>query len=112
MMKEQAQAGSAGAPAASERWMHGATDDIGHRGKAPKNYVRSDQRIFEDVCEALTQLDAVDASDITVNVDKGVVTLDGTIASAHMKELAEEAIIDLPGVKSVRNTLRAMNKET
>lgn len=92
--------------------MHGATDDAGHRGKAPKNYVRSDERVFEDVCEALTQQDAVDASDITVKVDAGMVTLDGSVATAHMKELAEEAIVDLPGVKSVRNMLRAMNKET
>jgi osmotically-inducible protein OsmY len=112
MMKDQVQPGSPGAPAASERWMHGATDDIGHRGKAPKNYVRSDQRIFEDVCEMLTAQDAVDASDMTVTVDKGVVTLDGSVATAHMKELAEEAIMDLPGVKAVRNSLRAMNKET
>jgi osmotically-inducible protein OsmY len=113
MMKDQLQPGSPGAPAASERWMHGATaDETGHRGKGPKNYVRPDQRIFEDVCEALTLQDAVDASDITVNVDKGSVTLDGSVATAHMKELAEEAIMDLPGVKSVRNNLRAMNKET
>jgi osmotically-inducible protein OsmY len=112
MMKDQVQPGSAGAVPASERWMHGANDDAGHRGKGPKNYVRSDQRVFDDVCEALTQSDAVDASEITVRVDKGEVTLDGSVATAHMKELAEEAIIDLPGVKSVRNVLRAMNKET
>jgi osmotically-inducible protein OsmY len=93
--------------------MHGAADDTGHRGKGPKNYVRSDQRVFEDVCEALTQQDTIDASDITVTVEQGAVTLDGSVATAHMKGLAEEAIIDLPGVKSVRNTLRAMNnKET
>src|SRR6516162_1896156 len=106
MMKDQVQPGSPGAPPASERWMHGAADDMGHRGKAPKNYVRSDQRVFEDVCEALMQQDAVDASEIVVTVDQGAVTLDGSVATAHMKELAEEAIIGLPGVKSVRNTLR------
>ena len=112
MMKDQVQPGSPGAPAASERWMHGATDDIGHRGKAPKNYVRSDERVFEDVCETLTAQDAVDPSDVTVTVANGEVTLEGSVATDHMKELAEEAIMDLPGVKSVRNTLRAMNKET
>ena len=111
-MKDQAQAGSPGAAPASERWMHGADGDTGHRGKGPKNYTRSDERVFEDVCETLMQLDSVDASDITVRVDEGAVTLDGSVDTAHMKELAEEAIMDLPGVKSVRNTLRAMNKET
>jgi len=92
--------------------MHGATDETGHRGKAPKNYARSDQRVFEDVCEALTAQDAIDATDITVHVERGAVMLEGSVATAHMKELAEEVIIDLPGVKSVRNMLRAMNKET
>ncbi|HEY2369888.1 MAG TPA: BON domain-containing protein [Polyangiaceae bacterium] len=112
MVKDQVQPGSPGAAPASERWMHGAADDTGHRGKAPKNYVRSDERVFEDVCESLAQQDAIDASDMTVHVDAGVVTLAGSVATAHMKELAEEVIIDLPGVKAVRNTLRAMNKET
>jgi osmotically-inducible protein OsmY len=92
--------------------MHGATEDAGHRGKGPKNYVRSDERIFEDVCEALAQLDTIDASDISVRVEQGNVTLDGSVATDAMKELAEETIIDLPGVKSVRNALRASNKET
>ena len=112
MVKDQVQPGSPGAPPASERWMHGATDETGHRGKGPKNYVRSDERVFEDVCEALASQDTIDASEITVHVEKGDVTLDGSVSTAHMKELAEEAIVDLPGVKSVRNELRAMNKET
>ena len=92
--------------------MHGATEETGHRNKGPKNYVRSDERVFEDVCEALSQLDTIDASDISVHVAQGNVTLDGSVATERMKELAEETIIHLPGVKSVRNGLRALNKET
>lgn len=91
--------------------MHGAPDDSGHRGKGPKNYMRTDQRVFEDVCEELTRDDAVDASDIVVHVERGVVTLEGNVATAHMKDLAEEIITELPGVRSVRNALRA-KKET
>ena len=109
-MKEQVQPVRPGVPV-SEPWMHGASDDGGHRGKGPRNYVRTDQRVFEDVCEELTRDDAVDASDITVHVERGVVTLDGAVATARMREVAEETITELPGVRSVRNQLRA-KKET
>jgi osmotically-inducible protein OsmY len=109
-MKEQVQPVRPGVPV-SEPWMGGAPDDSGHRGKGPRNYVRTDQRVFEDVCEELTRDDAVDASDITVHVERGEVTLEGTIATTRMKELAEEAITELPGVRAVRNLLRA-KKET
>jgi osmotically-inducible protein OsmY len=96
----------------SERWMHGAPDDTGNRGRGPKNYVRTDQRVFEDVCEELTRDDAVDASEMLVHVERGRVTLEGTVPTARMRELAEEIIQELPGVQSVRNQLRATRKET
>ncbi len=92
--------------------MHGAPDDSGHRGKGPKNYIRTDQRVFEDVCEELTREDSVDAADILVHVERGLVTLEGSVPTLHMKELAEETISELPGVQSVRNLLRATRKET
>lgn len=87
--------------------MHGAVEESGHRGKGPKNYVRSDTRVFEDVGEALAREDGVDASDLTIEVDKGEVTLDGTVATALMKTLAEEVVAEVPGVRGVRNRLRS-----
>ena len=93
--------------ATEERWLHGAVEEAGHRGKGPRNYQRTDARIFEDVCEALTENDAVDASDMDVTVVKGEVSLMGTVATRRMKEIAEEIVLDVPGVAAVRNVLRS-----
>ena len=95
---------------ANERWMHGAVEESGHRGKGPKNYVRSDARIFDDVGEALTREDAVDASDVTIAVDKGEVVLDGTVSTARMKSVATEIVEQVAGVRVVRNRLRVAKK--
>jgi hypothetical protein len=51
------------------------------RGRGPKGYRRSDDRIREDVCERLTRDDRVDASNIEVTVKDGAVTLSGTTHS-------------------------------
>ncbi len=56
----------------------------GFRGRGPKGYVRSDERIREEVCELLADAD-VDASEITVTVEDGEVTLLGTVDSRHAK---------------------------
>src|SRR3954466_10239646 len=50
-----------------------------YRGRGPKNYERSDERIREDVCERLERDDRVDASDLEVTVEGGVVTMAGTV---------------------------------
>src|SRR3954453_14579983 len=44
-----------------------------YRGRGPKNYQRSDERIREDVCERLERDERVDASDLEVNVENGIV---------------------------------------
>lgn len=94
------------AEAASERWLHGAVEEAGHRGKGPKNYRRSDARIFEDVCEALAENDAIDATDVEVTVMGGEVVLDGSVMTQRMKEMAEEVTLAVSGVKTLRNLLR------
>jgi osmotically-inducible protein OsmY len=93
------------ATATEERWLHGAVES-GHRGKGPKNYHRTDPRIFEDVSEALTDNDAVDASNVEVTVKDGEVLLDGAVETQRMKEIAGELVSAVSGVKSVRNMLR------
>jgi hypothetical protein len=75
-------------------------------GKGPKNYVRSDERIREDVCEHLTHHPYVDASDIEVTVREGEVTLAGTVDTRMAKRAAEEACDHVRGVKDVHNHLR------
>lgn len=78
----------------------------GHFGKGPKNWIRSDERIREEVCEALYESYDVDATDIEVLVAEGVVTLKGTVNSRFAKKEAEDCIDFLRGVKDVRNELK------
>jgi osmotically-inducible protein OsmY len=77
-----------------------------HAGKGPVGFQRSDERVRELVCEALTDDGEVDASRIEVNVKGGEVTLTGTIEDRRMKRLAEDCVEAVPGVKDVHNQLR------
>ncbi len=81
-----------------------------HRGKGPKNYTRSDDRIREDVSDQLTDHAHIDASEIEVNVKDGEVTLTGTVDDRDTKKRAEEAIESLSGVKHVQNNLRVKDQ--
>lgn len=75
------------------------------RGKGPKNFTRSDERILEDVCHALEDCH-VDASHIEVRVTNGEVTLEGHVADRRDKREAEDVCADTRGVKQVHNLLR------
>jgi hypothetical protein len=75
-------------------------------GKGPKNYVRSDERIREDVCEHLSYHPYIDASDIEVMVREGEVTLTGSVDGRMVKRAAEECCDHVRGVKDVHNHLR------
>jgi hypothetical protein len=79
----------------------------GHYGKGPKGYVRSDERIREDVSDRLSDDDEVDASDITVIVKSGEVVLEGTVSDRHSKHRAEDIAESVSGVREVTNHLRA-----
>lgn len=80
--------------------------DRGFFGKGPKGWKRSDERIKEEVSEALYRDYHVDASDIEVDVKDGVVTLSGTVDSRESKRSAEECIEHLSGVSDVHNRIR------
>ncbi|HEY4293414.1 BON domain-containing protein [Luteibacter sp.] len=82
----------------------------GLRGVGPKGYERSDERIREDICERLTEHDAIDASTIEVQVAQGVVQLSGDVPERYMKHLAEDAAVDAVGVRDVDNTLRVRGR--
>lgn len=77
-----------------------------YRGRGPKNYQRSDERIREEVCERLTMDDDVDASEIEVEVEGGVVTLNGSVNERHAKRMAEDIADSVRGVKDVQNNIR------
>jgi osmotically-inducible protein OsmY len=76
-----------------------------HRGKGPKNYQRSDERLKEMLCERLHEDPDIDPSEVTVNVQGGRITLDGTVDSRQAKHAIEE-IADQLGIQDVQNNLR------
>jgi hypothetical protein len=75
-------------------------------GRGPKGYRRSDERILEEVNEALTAAPHVDASSISVDVKEGEVTLEGIVESRTMKRDAEDLAAEVSGVQQVHNRLR------
>ncbi len=77
-----------------------------YAGRGPKGYMRSDERIHEDICERLTEHPGIDASDIEVTVSAGDVTLLGHVESRAVKHLTEVMVETVSGVKEVHNQLR------
>jgi osmotically-inducible protein OsmY len=77
-----------------------------HRGRGPKNYTRSDERIREDVNDRLSDDPWLDASEIEVQVSKCEVTLTGTVSSRDDKRRAEDIAEQVSGVKHVQNNVR------
>lgn len=76
------------------------------RGKGPRGYQRSDDRIREDVNDGLSYDSAVDASDIEVKVANCEVTLSGTVSDRYQKRRAEDCAERVLGVTHVQNNLR------
>ena len=68
-----------------------------HRGKGPKGYTRSDDRIREDVNDRLSDDDMLDASDITVTVSGGEVTLEGRVGPRQGKRAGGGGAAARPG---------------
>jgi hypothetical protein len=83
-----------------------------HRGRGPKGYTRSDDRIREDVNDRLTDDHMLDASDIETKVSNGEVTLTGHVESRQAKRRAEDIADRIAGVKHVQNNLRVHDHQT
>lgn len=76
-----------------------------HVGKGPRGYRRSDERILEDVGERLERSGDVDASQVEISCENGIVTLRGEIEDRSSKRFAEDLAHDVYGVKDVMNNL-------
>jgi len=75
------------------------------RPRGPRSYRRSDERIYEDVCEALIREERVDVSDVTVAVKDGVVTLEGGVPVRRMRYMIEDIAVACRGVEDVDNRI-------
>lgn len=77
----------------------------GHRGKGPRGYRRSDERIQEDINDRLTEDDQLDASGIDVQVQNSEVILSGSVANKADKRRAEDIAESVPGVQQIENRI-------
>jgi hypothetical protein len=75
-------------------------------GAPPRGYQRSEQRLREDICDALMRRPELDASDVEVKVEQGEVTLEGSVRDRRQKLLIEQVCDSILGVQDVTNHLR------
>lgn len=75
------------------------------RGRGPKNYVRSDERVREDIAERLTFDPQIDAGDIVIDVRDGLVVLTGSVDRRQTRYRVEDLVSSCPGVREVDNRL-------
>lgn len=81
-------------------------------GKGPKDYIRSADRIKEDICDALTNHDEIDASHIDVIVKGHEVILEGEVDGRDSKWLAEDIVDSTLGVNKVYNNLKVKRENS
>jgi hypothetical protein len=83
-----------------------------HSGRGPQNYQRSDDRVREETCDCMTDDPMLDASEITVEGNRGEVILSGTVTSRDQKRRTEDVAERISGVKDVTNQLRVSREAT
>lgn len=64
-----------------------------------------DREIREEIMDAFTHDTSLDADDVTVRVEDGVVTLSGTVLDSRMRQEIEDAVQSVPRVDEVVNCL-------
>ncbi len=67
--------------------------------------MKTDAQLYEDIMDKLDYEPSVDASNITIAVNREVVVLGVTVSSLLEKYSAERAIRSIAGVKAVANEL-------
>ncbi|HEX7011628.1 MAG TPA: BON domain-containing protein [Steroidobacteraceae bacterium] len=85
--------------------------ELSHKGRGPKGYRPSDERLKELICERLTDDPFVDPSNVTVEVANGEVTLGGTVQVRQQKYAIEDIVADVPGVIEIHNRLGVGSEE-
>jgi hypothetical protein len=84
---------------------------LGFRRVGPKNYQRSDERIREDICERLWHEHHLQVDDVSVEVEKGDVRLEGTVPHRHMKHRIEDIAAGCAGVNDVENRIKVVRAD-
>ncbi|HZW04177.1 MAG TPA: BON domain-containing protein [Anaerolineaceae bacterium] len=96
-----------GAPEYEHRRHRGAWGQPGpFTGMGPREYRPTDEQIYEQTCERLMRHGQVDARRIQVEVNDGEIRLHGTVSGPADRQMAEDALWSIPGVRDVKNMLR------
>lgn len=82
-----------------------------HYGVGPKGYRRPDERVRDEVCERMALDGYVDVRDVEVDVQGGVVTLRGSVATRSDRRRLEDLAVDVWGVEDIHNDLRVRRAE-
>jgi osmotically-inducible protein OsmY len=88
-----------------------ALQERSHRGRGPKGYRRSDERLKEIICERLTDDPFIDASNIAIEVLDSEVTLRGMVSVRQQKYAAEDLVADIAGVREIHNEVSVGSEE-
>jgi hypothetical protein len=99
--------GSAGYSGAGAGGITGGYAGGGYTGEPwrPAPHTHHDDQIHDDICARLSQATEIDASQIEVDVEAGVVTLRGRVEDREMKSAAADLAERVPGVTRVHNRL-------
>ena len=65
--------------------------------------MKTDKQLYIDIADKLEFMPAIDATNVTIGVHSGIVTIGGTVHSYAEKKLAERAVQNVEGVKGVAN---------
>src|SRR5258706_12755476 len=79
-----------------------------YRGRGPRGYVRSPARIYEDLCDRLTDNPFVDASNIEVTISGAEAILSGTVPDTLALRQPQAIAEEVAGVRHVRNLLQVL----
>lgn len=82
------------------------------RGRGPKGYERSDERLREMICERLTDDPRIDASDVHIEVKDKVVKLTGQVPDRRTKYEIEDVVEHCGGVKDIDNQVRVRSSSS
>jgi len=91
---------------AAHHWQYGEKESGPGQDRGNQPYPRPDDRIKADLCERLMHSLEIDASEVSVDVRNGTVTLEGIVPEPRMKSAIEHMADSCPGVSEVENKLR------
>jgi len=77
-----------------------------YSGRGPKGYRRSDQQLIDEASQRLERDGYIDATEIEVTAQDGIITLRGTVPDRRIKRRAEECVESVYSVRDVMNELR------